>query len=167
MEGKRTVKDDPTYLDWATGKMELPLQSKEDSEEEKFGCWWGKKGNQEFCFGQLRFEILILHLLKVSMKRLELDMPLDVISAHVGLKFTQESSIKRRGEQRGWKAELQGTWTLHIGKIWWHQRIRLTMDDHWSRWKSQGSIVRVAKERNYCKKEGERSSVSKTAKTLK
>lgn len=35
----------------------------------------------------------------MSMKRLELDMPLDVISAHVGLKFTQESSIKR-GENK-------------------------------------------------------------------
>ena len=46
--------------------MKLPLQSEEVPGEEKVVRWQKKKGNQEFCFGQVRFEILMLHSVNVN-----------------------------------------------------------------------------------------------------
>ena len=59
VERKREVKNDCTSPAQVTGKAELPLQSEEGSKEDKCGCPWRKKGNQELCFGQVRFEIVI------------------------------------------------------------------------------------------------------------
>lgn len=71
VEEKGAGKDDHAFLAGATGKMEFPLQSKRKSVR----CWRGKKGNQELCFGQGRFEIVVLRSVKMSTKGLELDMP--------------------------------------------------------------------------------------------
>lgn len=61
-------------------------------------------GNQEFCFGQVRFEILILYSIKISARGLELDMLLDVTSAHVVFKVTgMNEIIKMASLKRGGK----------------------------------------------------------------
>lgn len=41
----KAVKDDPTYLAQATGKVELTLQRKEGLGEGKVVCCWEKQGN--------------------------------------------------------------------------------------------------------------------------
>lgn len=57
-------------------------------------------------------------------------MPLDVISARVVFKVTQDGKYKERRENKeDGRLNSRELKHLHIRKIWRHQQIRLTVDD--------------------------------------
>lgn len=66
----------------------------------------------------------------MSTKGLELDMPWDVVRAHVVFKVTQDGKYKeRRGSKEDGRLN-SGNFNVYISKIWWHRQIRVTMDEH-------------------------------------